>query len=212
MDDDLCGSVRRWLQQHRIHAGVRVDTCGFGLQRLCPTDLAALRRHSAVESHVLGLEWRHAYPASPQQSAQCKHSCRLPPAQNALSLLACSTMMAIRSSMRRCPSRSRSADTMPIESEFSRVAALSVTTAILLPAQPSGSSNTTGSLIARSHGLDVVATEQFFARPTGSDGSLSASRARYIAGACASRRRMFPMPTDPGSPCRHQFPSTPPQA
>jgi hypothetical protein len=63
MDDDLGAGVARWLEQHRVHVGVRLDTGGDGLQRLGAADLATIARDCAIQRHVLRLERRDLHAA-----------------------------------------------------------------------------------------------------------------------------------------------------
>ncbi|RMS04581.1 hypothetical protein ALP75_204956 [Pseudomonas syringae pv. actinidiae] len=73
MNNDLCAGVAVGLEQHRVHVGVRRQEARLGLHGLRPTDLAAVRRHRAVERHVLRLERHDFYALAGQPAAQCRH-------------------------------------------------------------------------------------------------------------------------------------------
>ena len=73
VDHDLGARVAGRFQQHGIEVRVGFEARGQRLQRLRAPDLAAVRRHGAVQRHVLRLERRHAHAAPAQQAAQRRH-------------------------------------------------------------------------------------------------------------------------------------------
>ena len=69
-DNDLGASVRTRLEQDGVHAAVRIDARGLGLQDLGPAHFPAVRRHAGIEGHVLGFEGRGVKAVLAQDAAE----------------------------------------------------------------------------------------------------------------------------------------------
>ncbi len=70
VNDHLRTGVARWLQQHRIHVGMRRQPRCLRLQCLRAADLAAVGGHCAIQCHILRLERRHLDAFARQQAAE----------------------------------------------------------------------------------------------------------------------------------------------
>eukprot|EP01136_Pigoraptor_vietnamica_P026946 Opistho-1_new@82592 len=77
MDDQLRAMVGLWLEQHRVHVGMRLDPAGDRLKRLCPPDLSAIDGDGGVVRHVLRFEGEYAQPAIGERAAQSGDQHRL---------------------------------------------------------------------------------------------------------------------------------------
>ena len=75
--DQLRPLIGLRLDQHRIHINARRNAAGERLQRLRPSDLAAISGHRRVIAHILRLERRHTQTAPSQETAKPGHQHRL---------------------------------------------------------------------------------------------------------------------------------------
>ena len=69
-DDHLRTRIAVRFQEDGIHAHIRIDASGLGLNDLGPAHLTAVVRHVRIERHVLGLEGRHPVAVLKQDAAQ----------------------------------------------------------------------------------------------------------------------------------------------
>jgi len=73
VDDHLGAGVAVGFEQHRVHVGMGFKVGGLGLHGLRATDLATVRRHRAVERHVLRLERHDTYALAHHPATQRRH-------------------------------------------------------------------------------------------------------------------------------------------
>ena len=70
VDDYLGAGVAAGLEQHGIHAHVRVQPAGLGLDHLGPAHLTAIPGDERIQGHVLGLKGGHPVPVLQQDPAE----------------------------------------------------------------------------------------------------------------------------------------------
>jgi hypothetical protein len=69
-NDHLGADVRMGLEQHRVHAHIRVKPAGLGLDRLSAADFSSVFCDAGVQGHVLGLERGRTQSVLKQDAAQ----------------------------------------------------------------------------------------------------------------------------------------------
>ena len=71
--DHLTAHIAGGLEQNGIHTDIRRLPCGLCLKHLGPAHLPAVRRHKAVEGHILALKGSHRPAVLMKDPAQCRH-------------------------------------------------------------------------------------------------------------------------------------------